>query len=571
MNFCALVRRVVGSPSPGCFLRGLIVLGCPVTLAAAPLELKPEQTRWLAEHPVIRLASDPQWPPFSVADARGRVTGLDVDLVRLIEAQLGRRFERVPVTDWSEAMRKGKVREIDVLSGTARTTDRDEYFLFTAPYVSQAFGIITRADESFMATVGNLAGRRVATVPDHAVTERLRREHPEILLVSARNTEEALRLVSAGGADAVLTDLVNASYLIKTHGLMNLKISGIARYKFETRLAVRKDWPELVGILDAAIASLDEADKQRIVDQWVKVDYAAVVRWETFWRGLMWVTGAALLVVSAVFWHNHRLRRELVERRRVEQALRKAHDRLEHLNEEKNQIISMAAHDLRNPLTGVLLGAEMMNADNPTECRAVARDIQASARHMIQLISDLLDVQMLEAGHRKFRHESVDLAAVLRAVLAEYQPAAQRKRINLCARIASQLPIVHLDGGAVRQVWDNLVSNAVKYSPVGVDVAVTLTATDGVIRFEVRDAGPGIAPDELPQLFAKYTRLSARPTGGESSIGLGLSIVKQLTDGLGGRAWCESQLGRGATFIVELPVVAATGRSENLARTPVLV
>ena len=154
-------------------------------------------------------------------------------------------------------MRKAKAREIDVLSGTARTRDRDEYFLFTAPYIEQSFGIITRADEPFMATISKLRGRRVAAVPDHAVTERLRREHPEVLLVTAVNTEEALRFVSSGAADAVLTDLVNASYLIKTHGLMNLKISGIARYKFETRFAVRKDWPELVGILDAVIASLD--------------------------------------------------------------------------------------------------------------------------------------------------------------------------------------------------------------------------------------------------------------------------------------------------------------------------
>ena len=554
----------------GVIRRGLLLLAWPAAMSAGNLELNPEQLHWLAAHPVIRIASDPQWPPFSLADAHGRVSGLDVDMVRLIERQLGRRLERTTVSDWSEAMRRAKAREVDVLSGTARTPDRDEYFLFTAPYISQSFGIITREDGPFMATIGNLAGRRVAAVPDHAVTERLRREHPDILLVTVANTEEALRLVSAGGADAVLTDLVNASYLIKTHGLMNLKISGIAKYKFETRFAVRKDWPELVGILDAAIASLDEADRQRIVDQWVKVDYAAVVRWDTFWRALMWITAAALLIVSAVFWHNHRLRRELTERRRVEQALRLAHDRLEHLNEEKNQIISMAAHDLRNPLTGVLLSIEMMDAENPAECRSVASDIQAIARHMIQLISDLLDVQMLEAGHRKFREESVDLAGLLRSVLAEYQPAAQRKRIILRPRIASQLPLLRLDAGAVRQVWDNLISNALKYSPAGAEVGVSLCTHPDVIRFEVRDAGPGIAPAEMSQLFKKYTRLSARPTGGESSIGLGLSIVKQLTEGLGGRVWCESELGRGATFIVELPAVPAPGAVENLARTPVL-
>ncbi len=557
MEHWSLLRLTSRAIFPGWFGRGLLLLALPAAAGAAPLMLTSAQTHWLAEHPVIRLASDPQWPPFSFPDSDGCACGLDVDMLHLVEKQLGRTFGCVAVGSWSEALRRGQAREIDVLTGTARTARREVDFIFTTAYIQQSMGIITRTGEPFMASMGSLAGRRIATVADYAITDSLRRDHPAFQLVLAPSMEAALRLVSGGDADAVITDLVNANYLIKSRGLMNLKIAGIADYKFELHYAVRRDWPELVGILDAALASIEPVDKQRIIDSWVKVDYADVVRWDMVWRVLMWVTAAALAIVSVVFWHNHRLRRELMERRRVERELRLAHDRLEHLNEEKTKIINMAAHDLRNPLTGVMLSLDLMDPENPAECRGVARDIKASARHMVQLISDLLDVQMLEAGHRRLREENTDLAAILRAVLDEYRPAAHQKRIALNARVAVDLPMVHIDAGAVRQVWDNLVSNALKYSPAGSEVAVTLNLLGGVVRLEVRDSGPGITRAEMPLLFTKYKRLSARPTGGESSIGLGLSIVKQLTEALGGRVWCESDFGRGATFIVELPAVAA--------------
>lgn len=523
-----------------------------------PLVLTPEQTHWLAQHPVIRLSCDPDWPPFSFGGGQGRLAGLDVDLTSLIERRAGLRFQRVSASDWSTTLARAKAREIDVLSGVSPTPSREAGFIFTTAYLNQSFGIITRADAPFLATLSQLGGRRVAVVPDHAVTEKLRRDQPGARFVPAANTEQALRLVSSGEADVALTDLVNASYIIKTRGLMNLKIAGIADYRFELHFAVRRDWPELAGILDAVIASLDDAEKQAIVDRWVRVDYADVVRWDKVWRMLTLGIGAVLVIVGAVFWHNNRLRRELTERRRVEAELRGARDRLEELNGEKSRLLDMAAHDLRNPLTGVMLSLEAVDTDDRAERRRVIGEVAVLTRHMVQLIGDLLDVQMLENGSRVYHLEPVDAAEIADEVVRENRFAAGRKRITVHIVPSGRPCRMRADARALRQVIDNLLSNALKYSPIGGAVWISLQPGEPLVRLLVRDEGPGISPADVPRLFTKYGRLGARPTAGESSVGLGLSIVHQLVEGMGGRIRCETELGRGATFIVELPEVPAS-------------
>lgn len=504
-----------------------------------------------AEPASVTLASDPQWPPFSFG-VPARPAGLDVDLVHLVERQLDWRFVRVTVPDWSTALRRARAGEIDVLSGVGATPEREKDFVFTAPYLSQAFGIVTRQEAPAFPTLESLAGWRVAVVPDHAVTERLRADQPAARFVLARHTEHALRLVASGAADAVLTDLVNANHLIKAHGLTNLKIAGLAPYRFELRFAVRRGRPELAAALDTAIATLDPAEKQRAIDRWVRVDHPDMLRWEDVRRALALGTMGLLLVVSGVFWHNHRLRRELLERRRIETQLRAAHGRLEELNQERAQLLGMAAHDLRNPLTGLVLSLEFVDVDNREARRRVVREMKQLATHVLQLLSDLLDAQALEEGHRRLRRERICLAALVREAALEHHRRAVRKMLHLQVH-AAETAEWHADPRALRQVLDNLISNAIKFSPAGRRIDVSVECGPRRARIEVADEGPGIAPASMSRLFTKFARLEAQPTAGESSVGLGLAIVRQLVEAMGGKIWCESELGRGARFVFELP------------------
>jgi signal transduction histidine kinase len=146
-------------------------------------------------------------------------------------------------------------------------------------------------------------------------------------------------------------------------------------------------------------------------------------------------------------------------------------------------------------------------------------------------------------------------------VVEQLRASAEKKSIALHLKTSRDAVLVQADRNALVQIAENLISNAIKYSPHGKNVVVGVLesdATNGVdtlLRIEVKDEGPGISDKDKKKLFGKFVRLSAQPTGGEHSTGLGLSIVKKLVEAMQGRVWCESAQGEGATFVVELPQV----------------
>jgi signal transduction histidine kinase len=166
----------------------------------------------------------------------------------------------------------------------------------------------------------------------------------------------------------------------------------------------------------------------------------------------------------------------------------------------------------------------------------------------------LLDLNMLDSGVMSFHPTEFDFNEAILAVVEDYRDRMNAKNITAGGELAPGKLFVYADRGATLEVLDNLISNAVKYSPHGTVIGVRSSLSGSIARFEVQDSGMGIDPADHDKLFRKFVRLGTKPTGGESSTGLGLSIVKKMVDAMSGRVWCESELGRGATFIVELPV-----------------
>lgn len=226
--------------------------------------------------------------------------------------------------------------------------------------------------------------------------------------------------------------------------------------------------------------------------------------------------------------------------------------RLEHLNREKNEFLGIAAHDLKNPLTVVVGNAQLIGLlDDRNEVNQLAHDIQATGLRMSRLITRLLDANAIEEGRYTSQIERCDVAALVAESVRHNRANAERKQIGVEVRLEPAL-WARADRAALVQVVDNLLSNAIKYSPPGSSVCVRATAENGWVVAAVTDQGPGLSEADQAKLFQKFTRLTAKPTGGESSTGLGLSIVKRLAEAMGGSVGCSSRLGEGATFFVRL-------------------
>jgi signal transduction histidine kinase len=237
--------------------------------------------------------------------------------------------------------------------------------------------------------------------------------------------------------------------------------------------------------------------------------------------------------------------------------------RLQRANGFKNEILGTVAHDLKNPL-GVILGrtemlTELIGASSSKESiTAQVEHIRDATKRLTSMVDHLISDAMADAFDITIRREPVDIAALVSEVAEANQPTAMNKQQVIAVSAPSERTTM-CDSDRMREAIDNLVSNAIKYSPIGGKIALLVTHDDKHTTIRITDEGAGLSPEDLGRLFGRFQRLSAKPTAGESSTGLGLSIVKRIIDMHGGKVTADSAgPGQGSTFAIVLPATAAS-------------
>ncbi|MDR3692637.1 MAG: ATP-binding protein [Fimbriimonas sp.] len=242
-------------------------------------------------------------------------------------------------------------------------------------------------------------------------------------------------------------------------------------------------------------------------------------------------------------------------RRQIEaqrDRLTETNARLTAVDREKSEMLGIAAHDLRSPIGNIRSLCDFIPKDDAKTSELVSI-VESSADALLVLIANLLDVERIERGEVTLNVRSMQVEPLIRRVAEEFYAVAAKKQIRVATWMADPGISVRADEGALLRILQNLVSNAVKFSPTGSQVEIRACACQYRIRFEIKDDGPGISDGDMKRLFRKFGRLSARPTGGESSSGLGLSIVKHLVEAMSGYVGCDSEIGAGSTFWFEIP------------------
>ena len=222
----------------------------------------------------------------------------------------------------------------------------------------------------------------------------------------------------------------------------------------------------------------------------------------------------------------------------------------------QHQILNTTAHDLKNPLSIMPLLADMImhHKHDPKAIDDIALQIKDAGRRMAGVIHDLLETAREEAGRVELRLQSVDLGALVQGVVNTNSALAKNKEQALYLEIANDCT-VYADPRRLTEIVDNLINNAIKYSPFGKNIYVQIKVAGDYAILEIKDEGPGLTRDDMKNLYRRFTSLSSRPTGGENSTGLGLSIVKNLVNAHHGKITAKSDgPGKGTTFTVELPL-----------------
>ncbi len=251
---------------------------------------------------------------------------------------------------------------------------------------------------------------------------------------------------------------------------------------------------------------------------------------------------------------------ELVSRVRTQLSLKEARDQLRALAEDKDEILGILAHDLKNHLAGINLSSELLResaTELPERCANLVENIAHSSERMAAFVKEFLANQAAERWQVALH--PVNLVDLVQSMTAAHQSAAVIKNIQLKPQLPDQPVVAAADGEGLRQVLDNLLSNAIKFTPPGGEVTLTVsTSAAGRALCQISDNGPGFSEGDREKMFRRYGRLSARPTAGEPSTGLGLSIVKRLIDAMQGELTLVEQdaATAGASFLISLPLAA---------------
>ncbi|MCU0389795.1 MAG: hybrid sensor histidine kinase/response regulator [Thermoflexibacter sp.] len=242
------------------------------------------------------------------------------------------------------------------------------------------------------------------------------------------------------------------------------------------------------------------------------------------------------------------------------QVLQSQNSLLKELDDERNNITSMIVHDLQSPINRIsgllelfeIEGNLSFNENQKIYLDLIRRNISDASRH----IRNLLDIKALEKNlNYQMPLSKINLASLLPQLLVAYREQASKKQVNLLYESNSEEVFIKGQEDYLNRIFDNLISNAIKFSPKNVNsnIFIKIKENGKYVRISIQDEGQGLSEEDKKNLFKKFQKLSARPTNGESSSGLGLSIVKSLTERLMGSVWAESESKKGATFIIEFP------------------
>ena len=512
---------------------------------------------WIRNHPEIKLGVDPEFAPFEYFTQDGTYQGIASEYIEILNERLGLNMSVVKGLSWKEAVSKAKTGELDVLPCVGITQERKQYLMFSRPYINFHRAIITRTDIPFLTGLEDIETMTVA-VQQNSSHEGYLLENTQIKPVLYPTLQEAMLSVSNGQSEAFVGNIASSTYWIRKLNLTNLKVAApVSQETQNLHFAVRNDWPELVSILNKGLVSINRQLENNIRKRWINIEYEPGIARHLVWRYLMQTVGVALIIVFVIILWNYRLKREIHKRIEIDKKLFEANKSLKKLDQLKSMFIASMSHELRTPLnsiigfSGIILQG-MTGPLNEKQEDHLSR-VYNSAKHLLALITDVIDISKIEAGRIDIYSEDIILTDVINEAFNNIEPQLKAKNLIFKKDIPDDLNM-HTDKKRLLQCIINYLSNAVKFTESG-EISILAEQHENTIQILVKDTGIGISDRDMEKLFEAFERLDSHLRVKAGGTGLGLYLTKKLaTDILGGDIMVQSELGKGSTFGLILPV-----------------
>ncbi|MEA4873721.1 MAG: transporter substrate-binding domain-containing protein [Synergistaceae bacterium] len=552
-----------------CVLIFLTGFSCAAAVPPA-ITLTPEEKAFIKIHPEIRLGVDPKFLPFEFIDTDGEYKGITADYIDLISRATGIKMTVVKGLSWTEAYNKALERDIDVLPAIGKTPEREAFFLFSDPYYHFKRVIVIRNSNTDIKGIEDLFGKTVA-VQKFSSHHSYLQLYPKINISLYESVEAALTSVANGTETAFLGNLATTHYLINSTGLTNLKFIAFESEKSQPLfIAGRKDWPELISIINKGLMTINQEQRIAINDKWISVesgvDYGPLIR-KLLWAGFFII---AIWVVS-LYWIL-RMKKEIEKRKKIQEDLETAKREAEAANNVKSSFMARMSHEIRTPLNAITGLAYLLKKSEMSLTRKmyIEKIIHAS-NNMLSIINDILDYSKIEAGKMELESVSFNLDDLLKSVVDIVSYKIEERGIGFELIKDSRVPTwFYGDPKRMEQIFINLVNNAAKFTEDGkVSFEVKLTARsrdECHLVFSITDTGIGMSEDQISNLFEPFTQADPTINRRFGGTGLGLSIVSNLVEMMGGKIKIYSVEGTGTTFVIELVLKIDSVKEETLGK-----
>ncbi|MCR3955305.1 MAG: transporter substrate-binding domain-containing protein [Gudongella sp.] len=531
-------------------------LSTPSDAKDSSIDFTEEEILFMDQHPEITVGVDPLFVPFEFIDDNNNYNGIAADYLLLIGEKTGLSFKVVEGLTWPETYDLAMSGQIDLLPAVSRTIEREHHFLFTESYYRFKRVIVTRDDETEISGIEDLTGLSVAVQRNSSHHSYLISK-PGINLSLYNSVEDALTAVANDTERVFVGNIATTNYIIRNTGLTGLRFTA-----FDTEdeqglhMAIREDWPQLVSILNKSIESIDEEERMAIYNKWIGleggIDYARIARMAL----LIGLIVATVLGVS--FYWNFRLKREVEERRKVQSDLEEAKKVAEEANEFKSGFLARMSHEIRTPLNAITGMSYLLGKTGLTLTQEMYTDrISQASANVLSIVNDILDYSKIEAGRIELEEVSFSMDKVIQDVVNIVSYKIEDQGIGFRLSKDPRLPNWYYgDPKRIEQVLLNLLNNAAKFTSNGeVALEMKMIAREDEIyhvAFTISDTGIGMTKEQVDNLFNPFVQADSTINRRFGGSGLGLSIVKNLVEMMGGKIQVYSSPGQGSTFVVDM-------------------
>ncbi len=507
---------------------------------------------WVQRAGAIRLGYDEHFAPFTSRGVLDTFNGLGADMVRLAADKVGLRVVAQRGGSFADAYDAARNGQIDVVVGMARTEARRADFEFIGPFSTSPTAMVMRSDDSRRwSEPDDIRGGTLGLLREHFLIAQLHSRRPALHLVVFGSQDEVLQALDDGRVDAGIGNGVVVNRLIDQRYAGRLHVTGVLRDgDSELFFGVPRTQPELARLLQKGLDAITPSEAAELQRHWVFVSLQPGLKWRDVLKWALPIMAAAALGLALLAAANRRLRRANAGEHAARQVAEEA-------TAARGRFLTYLAHELRGSLGGIAAGATLLrdNADPAVQAR-LTDAMKSSADGLQQLLETTLAHERMMASGVELRHSRVELEPWWGRMMAPLRLSAQVKGLDL--RDEAPVSSVPLEFDAVRlaQALTNVIGNSIKFTPSGrVEVRGIWNVADGELEVHVVDNGPGITGADRAQIFVPYAQGEAGRSANRGA-GLGLSIAREIVRAMGGRIALAPATGRGAEFVVAVPLRA---------------